>query len=90
MFGALMRAMDPAALKAIRPELPIHLIAGDKDPVNGNLKYLEPLTERYRAAGVRDVTTKFYKDGRHEMLNETNRAEVVANLKDWIDRVIGD
>jgi alpha-beta hydrolase superfamily lysophospholipase len=88
MFGALMRTMDPAALKLIRAGLPIHLVAGDKDPVNGNLAFLEPLAERYRAAGIRDVTTQFYKDGRHEMLNETNRAEVVAGLKKWIDRVI--
>ncbi|HEX3674327.1 MAG TPA: alpha/beta hydrolase [Rhizomicrobium sp.] len=88
MFGALMRAMDPAALKAIRADLPIHLIAGDRDPVNGNLKFLTPLADRYRAAGVRDVTTKFYKDGRHEMLNETNREEVVSDLKAWMGGVV--
>jgi alpha-beta hydrolase superfamily lysophospholipase len=88
MFGALMRAADPAALKSIRSDLPIHLIAGDKDPVNGNLEWLAPLADRYRAAGVRDVTTKFYKDGRHEMLNETNRDEVVADLKGWVDGVM--
>jgi alpha-beta hydrolase superfamily lysophospholipase len=89
MFGALMRAADPAALKSIRADLPIHLIAGDRDPVNGNLAWLTPLAERYRAAGVRDVTTTFYKDGRHEMLNEINRAEVVSDLARWIDGVIG-
>lgn len=88
MFGALMRTMDPAALKTIRPDLPIHLVAGDQDPVNGNLAFLAPLAERYRAAGVTDVTTKFYEGGRHEMLNETNRGEVVANLARWIDTVI--
>jgi alpha-beta hydrolase superfamily lysophospholipase len=88
MFGALMRTMDPAALKSIRPDLPIHLVAGDKDPVNGNLTFLAPLADRYRAAGVTDVTTKFYEGGRHEMLNETNRGEVVANLARWIDHVV--
>jgi alpha-beta hydrolase superfamily lysophospholipase len=89
MFGALMRAMDPAALKAIRSDLPIHLIAGDRDPVNGRLEWLKPLADRYRAAGVRDVTVKFYKDGRHEMLNETNRAEVVRDLAAWVNGVVG-
>ncbi|MBL8780603.1 MAG: alpha/beta hydrolase, partial [Alphaproteobacteria bacterium] len=33
-------------------------------------------------------TTDYYKDGRHEMLNETNRGEVVANLAGWIDRIV--
>jgi alpha-beta hydrolase superfamily lysophospholipase len=88
MFGALARTFDPANLKLIRSDLPIYLFAGDKDPVNGNLEWLAPLAERYRNAGVRDVTTDFYKGGRHEMLNETNRGEVVGNLARWIDRVI--
>ncbi|HEY1630959.1 MAG TPA: alpha/beta hydrolase [Rhizomicrobium sp.] len=88
MFGALMRTMDPAALKAIRSDLPIYVFSGDEDPVNGRLAYLAPLVERYRAAGVKDVTADFYKGGRHEMLNETNRDEVVGNLKRWVDRVI--
>jgi alpha-beta hydrolase superfamily lysophospholipase len=31
------------------------------------------------------VTLKVYPGGRHEMLNETNRAEVVADLRTWLD-----
>lgn len=88
MFGALMRTLDPAALKSIRPDLPLYIFAGDQDPVNGNLAYLAPLAGRYRAAGVTDVTTDFYQGGRHEMLNETNRGEVVANLARFLDRVL--
>ncbi len=88
MFTALARSADPAELKKIRSDLPIYLFAGDKDPVNGKLEWLKPLVQRYRDAGVRDVNEDFYKDGRHEMLNETNRAEVVTNLARWIDKVI--
>ena len=44
--------------------------------------------EGYKSAGL-DVTLKVYPGGRHEMLNETNRAEVVADLKAWLDRVAG-
>jgi alpha-beta hydrolase superfamily lysophospholipase len=47
-----------------------------------------PLVERYKTAGIKDVATDFYAGGRHEMLNETNRDEVVANLRNWIERVI--
>jgi alpha-beta hydrolase superfamily lysophospholipase len=89
MFAALMRTADPFALKTIRADLPLYIFAGDRDPVNGNLAWLAPLADRYRAAGVRNVHTKFYKGGRHEMLNETNRAEVVRDLAKWIDSVIG-
>jgi alpha-beta hydrolase superfamily lysophospholipase len=89
MFAALMRTFDPQALKAVRGDLPLYIFAGDRDPVNGNLAWLLPLADRYRAAGVKNLQTKFYKDGRHEMLNETNRADVVRDLAGWIDTVIG-
>jgi alpha-beta hydrolase superfamily lysophospholipase len=83
------RAADPEQLKRIRPDLPIYLFAGDKDPLNGDLAFLRVLIERYRAAGVKDVTYDFYPGGRHEMLNETNRGEVIANLVRWMHRVVG-
>jgi alpha-beta hydrolase superfamily lysophospholipase len=83
------RAADPEALKRIRSDLPIYLFAGDKDPLNGDLAFLKVLIERYQAAGVKDVTWDFYPGGRHEMLNETNRDEVIAKLVGWINRVVG-
>ena len=42
---------------------------------------------RYRAAGLTDVSSHVYGGTRHEVFNETNRAEVVANLVAWIERV---
>lgn len=87
IFTAAAPLFEPDALSRIRSTLPIYLIAGDKDPLNANLAALTPLIERYRVAGVKDVTHDFYPGGRHEMLNETNRAEVVANLGRWIARV---
>jgi len=87
LFTAAAPMFEPNALQRVRSNLPMYFIAGDKDPLNGDLTRLKPLVDRYREAGVRDITTDFYKDGRHEMFNETNRAEVVSNLGKWIDRV---
>ena len=87
LFVAAQPLFAPDALKAIRPDLPIYLFAGDRDPLNAGLTALTPLVERYRAAGVRDVTHDFYPGGRHEMLNETNRADVVQNLARFIARM---
>jgi alpha-beta hydrolase superfamily lysophospholipase len=88
LFSAAGPMFEPNALQRVRSNLPMYFIAGDKDPLNGDLTRLKPLVERYREAGVRDITTDFYKDGRHEMFNESNRDEVVANLSKWIDRVV--
>jgi len=86
LFVAAQPLFAPDALKAIRPDLPLYLFAGDRDPLNAGLTALMPLVQRYRDAGVRDVTHDFYPGGRHEMLNETNRDEVVRNLLRFVMR----
>lgn len=83
------RLKDPAEIARIRKDLPIYIFVGDKDPVNQDLALLTPLVDRYRAAGLTDLEVKVYPGGRHEMLNETNRAEVVADLGAWLERVAG-
>ncbi len=84
LAAASQRIVDPAQLARIHKDLPIWIMAGDKAPVNHNLEWLRPVAERYRAAGLKDVTEKYYRDGRHEMFNEINRAEVYRDLLTWI------
>ena len=68
----------------------MYLFTGDRDPVNGMLTWFDPLVARLRAAGMRDVSTHVYGGARHEVLNETNRDEVIANLLAWLARVTGE
>src|SRR5208337_4710901 len=88
MVASAMRLVDPAELAKIRKDLPIYIFAGDKDPLNHGLEFITPLAERYRAAGIANVSEKYYPDGRHEMLNETNRDEVMRDLLSWIQKTI--
>src|SRR6202789_4560529 len=82
------RRLDAATLAKVRKGLPVYIFVGDADPINARLERLTPLVDAYRAAGL-NVTLKFYPDGRHEMLNETKRAEVVADVRAWLDRAVG-
>ncbi len=34
------------------------------------------------------VTLRLYEGGRHEMLNEVNRARVHADLLAWLDQIL--
>ena len=68
--------------------LPIYLIAGGRDPVSGNTHQLEPWLAEYRAAGLLNLTHKFYHGARHELFNETNRDEVTRDLIRWLDQVV--
>ena len=55
--------------------------------MNADLALVWPLVDRYRAAGLCDVTVRVYDDGRHEILNETNRTQVIEDLLQWLQRV---
>ena len=88
MFAGARRVADPGQVAAVRSDLPLYIAAGELDPVNANLALLNVLADRYRAAGLTDVTVRTYPGARHEILNETNRDEVVGSIIDWIDQVL--
>ena len=85
LFAGARRAADPDRVAGIRPDLPIHVVVGDMDPVNGGLALVQPLVDRYRAAGLRDVTLQVWPGARHEVFNETNRDEIIAETVGWLD-----
>jgi alpha-beta hydrolase superfamily lysophospholipase len=88
LTASAIRLIDPSTIAQIRKDLQIYIFAGDKDPINHDLEWLKPLAERYRAAGIENVSEKYYPEGRHEMLNETNRDEVMRDLVGWLQKTI--
>ncbi|MFE5479430.1 alpha/beta fold hydrolase [Nocardia sp. NPDC056541] len=81
--NAQTRLSDPSTVRA---DLPIYVMVGDKDPLNNKLRLSDLLVQRYRDAGLADLTYRVYADARHEVLNETNRDEVEADLLAWLTR----
>ncbi|SJN10144.1 Lysophospholipase; Monoglyceride lipase; putative [Leucobacter sp. 7(1)] len=64
-------------------DLPILIVAGGDDPLSRG-DGLHRLAAAYRARGLRDVSVKVYPGARHEILNETNRDEVIADVTTWM------
>ncbi|MEO5710424.1 MAG: alpha/beta hydrolase [Nocardioidaceae bacterium] len=85
MFVAARQMTDPDRLRGMRKDLPVYVVVGTMDPVNGGMVLADELVRRYEAAGLEDVTLVSYPDARHEVFNETNRAEVVAGVIAWLD-----
>jgi alpha-beta hydrolase superfamily lysophospholipase len=88
MFARARELADPDRLAGIRKDLPIHVMVGELDPVNGQLALVNALVERLQNAGLTDVTLTVWTDARHEIFNETNRDEVEADLLAWLYRVV--
>ncbi len=63
-------------------DVPMLIVSGRDDPLSRG-DGLRKLADAYRARGVRDVTLRLF-DGRHELLNETNRDEVTAEIVTWM------
>lgn len=84
LFAPAARLADPALLAGIRRDLPLLIASGDADPLAGGGALIELLGQRYRDAGIADVTVKLYPAARHEILNETNRDEVTADIVAWL------
>lgn len=88
-FANAAKLTDPANLGRIRYDLPCLFVAGTKDPINRDMEGLYELQKLWNEAGVKRIDTLYYKDGRHEMLNETNRDEVTADIIGWLNSVAG-
>ncbi|MBF4585002.1 alpha/beta hydrolase [Curtobacterium sp. VKM Ac-2887] len=75
--------------RGIPHDLPMLLQVGSDDALGGP-RSVERLAQAYRRRGrLSDVTVQVYEGARHEVYNETNRDEVVADLVAWLDRVTG-
>ena len=81
---AILRAVNrPQWAQKVDKRLPVALFAGDADPVGDYGRGVESVYRALKDAGVKDVFLKLYPGARHEILNETNRAEVYADILAW-------
>ena len=76
---------DAARLAKLPKKLPILIINGTDDAATRGAKGPRALERNYRKAGLSDVTLKLYDDARHELLNETCREQVIADLLAWLE-----
>ncbi|MEG0132514.1 MAG: alpha/beta hydrolase [Clostridium sp.] len=74
-------------LSAIPKELSVKILSGDKDPVGEYGKGILSLVETFKGLGIVNLSHKLYEGGRHEILNEINKEEVINDvkicLKEW-------
>ncbi|WP_405773110.1 alpha/beta fold hydrolase [Streptomyces sp. NBC_01538] len=74
--------------QGIPAQLPVCVLVGDGDPLNAGLSRSDLVVERYRSAGLTDITYRTYAGARHELFNETNKQEVISDLLTWLTRVL--
>ena len=88
LFKGLLTINKKGNFDTVRKDLPVYIFAGDRDPVGNRGKGIVNLYENLKKVGISEVTYKLYENGRHEMLNEVNKAEVYNDVVSWLDNKI--
>ena len=86
VFSGMIGMQRKESVYMIPKGLPILFMSGAEDPVGDFGKGVRKIYEKYRAAGIRDVTLRLYTGDRHEILNETDRDQVYADLLEWFEK----
>ena len=73
-----------AFFKGLDKQKPILIVSGADDPVGNYGKGVQTVYDKLKAQGA-DVKIKIYDDCRHEILNDTCREEVIADIKEFVN-----
>ncbi|HEX5657657.1 MAG TPA: alpha/beta hydrolase [Polyangiales bacterium] len=85
MFAGMQQIFTTAEIATLPKSLPIYILAGELDPLNGKLSAIKKLHKALETAGLGEITLRVYPGARHELLNETNRDEVTRDVIEWLD-----
>ncbi len=86
MFAGMIAMQRKESVYMIPKGLPILFVSGGDDPVGDFGRGVRKVYEKYRDAGIQDVSLRLYPGDRHEILNETDREQVYADLLDWLEQ----
>ena len=78
-------SLDMENIKKVPKNLPLFFVSGADDPVGDLGEGVKKVYGMYKDAGVSDITYRLYEDDRHEILNETDRDQVMADIAAWLN-----
>ncbi|MBS4174939.1 alpha/beta hydrolase [Bacillus sp. FJAT-49736] len=84
LISGIEKIHQNSTIQSIPKNLPIFIFSGEKDPVGGNTKGVRKVIEQYERNGLRNIDSVFFKNGRHEMLNEVNKLDVFVAIQNWL------
>ena len=71
-------------IRKMNMDIPVIFVSGDQDPVGSFGAGVQRSYEKFKVAGVKDLSIKLYEGDRHEILNELDRETVYEDLYKWM------
>ncbi|MEE3393523.1 MAG: alpha/beta fold hydrolase [Lachnospiraceae bacterium] len=72
-------------LALLPKDLPMLFVSGDEDPVGDLGRGVKKVYDMYSGSGAEDISMKLFKGDRHELFNETDRADVFDYMYKWVN-----
>lgn len=88
LFELIYRLHDPENLSRIPKNLPVLMVSGTADPVGDYGRGVRKAYDSLRGIGLENVSLHLFEGGRHELMNETNRDEIMEYLYGWIEKAV--
>ena len=86
LFHLLNQMGKAGKYQEVNAELPILLASGIDDPCAGGEKGREASKKVLEKAGFKDLTVITYEGMRHEILNEKEKAKVMQDMLEFLDK----
>ena len=81
-------AVSKTNLKQIKNDLPILLISGGNDPVVNYGEDTAELFDTFQRYHFTAVDCTIYDECRHDLLHETNNAEIIKDILEWLNKAM--
>lgn len=88
MFTGIKKLYNKSFLARMPKNLPVFFMSGKDDPVGDFSLGVEKAVKQFKNAGMKNVRLKIYNNDRHEILNETDRQIVYADILKWLNDCI--
>ena len=88
LFEAILDCENQENIANVPKDLPMLFVSGSDDPVGNMGKGVVEMRDLYENSGIKDITLRLYEGDRHEILNETDRDMVYAEIAEWIEKYI--
>lgn len=88
LFELISRIQKRENLEKIPKQLPIFMVAGTDDPVGEYGVGVQRAYDSLKEVGIENLKLKMYESDRHELLNETDKEQVMEDIYQWITATV--
>ena len=84
LFDTIEYIQQEQNIDKLPMDVPTLIIAGEQDPVGKYGKDVKNIFKCYEQRGMENIKLKLYRNDRHELINETDKALVYSDILNWL------